>query len=110
MSDIKIEVEDLKAKLKELSSATQEFSNSMQQFQSNTNGCCDGMNSDFIGIAKKMLAEINDGFLKDISESLDDYCNGVNSVVTEFENTDDTLANDVMNYKPDNDTLKVYKS
>ena len=49
------------------------------------------MNADFIGIAKKMLDEINDGFLKDISESLNEYCKGVNSVITEFENTDQTL-------------------
>lgn len=95
MSEIKIEVEDLKAKLKELSSATQEFNSLVSQFQSNSNGCFDGMNSDFIGIAKKMLDEINDGFLKDISESLNEYCKGVNSVITEFENTDQTLADGV---------------
>ena len=55
MSEIKIEVEDLKAKLKELSSATQDFNSLVSQFQSNSNGCFDGMNSDFIGIAKKMF-------------------------------------------------------
>ena len=95
MSEIKIEVEDLKAKLKELSSATQDFNSLVSQFQSNSNGCFDGMNSVFIGIAKNMLDEINDGFLKDISESLNEYCKGVNSVITEFENTDQTLADGV---------------
>lgn len=97
MSEIKIEVEDLKGKLKELSSATQEFNNLIQQFQSNSNGCLDEMNSDFVGIARKMLDEINDGFLKEIADSLEEYCNGVNSVITEFENTDNTLADGVKN-------------
>lgn len=95
MGEIKIEVEDLKASLKELSSATQEFASIVTQFQSNSSGCLDDMNSDFIGIAKKMLSEINDGFLKDISESLEKYCEGVNTVVTEFESADQTLADGV---------------
>ena len=95
MPDIDIKVEQLETALTKMVTAMNEFNSLMNTFKSNSSGALDDMNSDFMGIARKTLDHINDSMLTDISESLDSYCSEINSVINNFTDTDEGLANEV---------------
>ena len=95
MPDIDIKVEELEKALKKMVEAMNEFNTLANTFKQNSSGVLDDMNSDFIGIAQKTVKHINDSMLTDISKSLEEYCSDINSVVYNFVNKDEEIANEL---------------
>lgn len=90
---IKVDIDNLRGELQNLSSAMADFEPYSASFIKNTRDSLEGFNSDFISEIRKTLKNMTDTKAPKLLENMQDFYTSLDTLLNDFETTDNTIAN-----------------